>query len=314
MTLDAGSPNVSPAVRHPKALSLAVLLAALAPGCRSMATGALADALSSSSGSYGQDDDPELIAAAVPFGLKTMEGVLAEKPDHRGLLTALAAGFTQYGYAFVEQEADTVAAKDLARALEIKVRARKLYLRAKGYAIRGLEVDHPGVAAGLKANPDQTLAQMTAEDVPLLYWLAASWGLAISTAKNDPDLVADFPLVVKIAMRALALDEAWNRGSIHELFITLDAARPGGSLESARRHFDRAVELSGGLRAGPYVSLAESVAVKAQDSATFHAMLAKALAVDPDKSPEDRLSNVIMQRRAQRLKAASADLFLEDTQ
>src|SRR6266545_7792560 len=75
-------------------------------GCRSTALSFAADAVAHSGTSYASDDDPELVRGAVPFGLKTMEGVLEEKPRHEGLLTALAAGFTQYGYAFVQADAD----------------------------------------------------------------------------------------------------------------------------------------------------------------------------------------------------------------
>ena len=77
-----------------KHLAVSVLLLT---GCvRSLATGALADALSGTS-SLSSDDDPELVRDAAPFGLKTMESLLPEQPHHKGLLTALASGFTQYG-------------------------------------------------------------------------------------------------------------------------------------------------------------------------------------------------------------------------
>ena len=106
--------------------------------------------MAGSGSTYATDDDPELVRDAVPFGLKTMEGVLAEKPRHRGLLTALASGFTQYAYAFVQSDAD---AADLDGRLYAaragRARARKLFLRARDYGLRGLEVAPP--AAGRPA-------------------------------------------------------------------------------------------------------------------------------------------------------------------
>ena len=71
-----------------------------------MALNLASDAVSQSGNSYATDDDPELVRDAVPFGLKTMEGLLAENPRHEGLLRALVAGFTQYGYAFVQSDAE----------------------------------------------------------------------------------------------------------------------------------------------------------------------------------------------------------------
>ena len=65
------------------------------------ATNAVADAMADNGAVYAADDDMELVGAAVPFGLKTMEGLLAEVPEHRGLLLAAARGFTQYAYAYV---------------------------------------------------------------------------------------------------------------------------------------------------------------------------------------------------------------------
>jgi hypothetical protein len=35
------------------------------------------------------DEDPELVAAAIPFGLKLYESLLAESPKHRGLADEL---------------------------------------------------------------------------------------------------------------------------------------------------------------------------------------------------------------------------------
>ena len=71
---------------------LAGLLLPLA-GCGGLASKVAASALTSGGGSaYASDDDPELVRAAVPFGLKTMEGVLESRPDDEELLLALASG------------------------------------------------------------------------------------------------------------------------------------------------------------------------------------------------------------------------------
>ena len=82
-------------------------------------------------------------------------------------------------------------------------------------------------------------------------------------------------------------------------------------MERARRHLERAVTLSGGKRAAPYVSFAETVSVGAQDRAEFGELLKKALAVDPDAVPELRLANTVAQRRAAWLLARADELFLE---
>lgn len=293
--------------------ALAAALALALAGCRSLATGALADALSSGGGgTYASDPDPELVREAVPFGLKTMESLLPEQPRHLGLLTALCSGFTQYAYAFVQQDAD--AAELAGRSSEARVRrarARALFLRARDYGLRGLEVSHPGLAARLRSLRDlpAAAALLKKEDVPLVYWTAASWALAVSNGKEDMALVAELPAPEALMRRALALDEGWNQGSIHEFFVSFEAARPGGSAAEARRHLDRARALSGGRRLGALVSWAEGALVQAQDRPAFEKALGEVVAADPDAWPEERLANVVAQRRARLLLAHADDLF-----
>ena len=88
-------------------------------------------------------------------------------------------------------------------------------------------------------------------------------------------------------------------------------AAMGGSLERARRHFERAVELSGGARASSYVALAEGVAVAEQDRQAFESLLRQALEVDLDRDPSSRVANLIYQRKARALLERSDDLFLD---
>jgi predicted anti-sigma-YlaC factor YlaD len=298
--------------------TLALLAGALPQGCsvRKVAVNSLAGALAAGGDTYATDDDPELVAAAIPFGLKTIEALLAESPRHEGLLLAAASGFTQYAYAFVQAEADLVEGKDLSRATALRARARRLYPRALRYGLRGLEVRHPGFEAGLRDDSlrEKTLGATTKDDVPLLYWTGAAWGAAISLSKENADLTADQGLVEALERRALALDEGFGQGTIHDFFIAFEGGRPaaaGGSADRARRHLERAVALSHGKRAAPYVSFAESVSVGAQNRAEFEEMLGKALAVDPDAVPELRLANTVSQRRAAWLLARADELFLE---
>ena len=94
-------------ISWPRALALGLVLS-LAAGCsiRRMAVDTVGDALAGGGTTFATDDDPELIKAALPFSLKLMESLLVENPNHQGLLFATASGFTQYAYAFVQQDAD----------------------------------------------------------------------------------------------------------------------------------------------------------------------------------------------------------------
>ena len=281
-------------------------IAILASGCsvQRFAANKIGDTLAASGTTYSSDDDPELIGAALPFSLKLMESVLASTPEHRALLAATSAGFTQYAYAFVQQEADAIALDDTDRAWDAWNRARRMYLRARDYGLRGLDVAVPGFSATLRTTAATAVAQAGATEVDLLYWTAASWAAAIALGKDDPSLVADLPLVSALIDRALAVDADWDRGAIHSFLVTYEMARPDvvGSFDDrvtiARKHFDRAVALSQGKAAGPYVSWAEFVCLPKEDRACFEDMLLAAMKINPDDYPATRLANTIFQRRA----------------
>ncbi|HEY0592534.1 MAG TPA: TRAP transporter TatT component family protein [Thermoanaerobaculia bacterium] len=296
------------------ALLAAVALVATACSLQRLAVDRLGDALAASGTTFSSDDDPQLVREALPFSLKLIESILAESPNHEGLLVAASSGFTQYAFAFVQQDADRMEEESLEAAQATRGRARRLYLRARDYGLRALEVRHPGVGAALAGDPEGALRATGRDEVPALYWTAASWGAAISLAKDDPDLVADLPVVQALIDRALALDEGWNHGSIHSFLINYEPARPGAGpagYERATEHFDRALVLTERKLASPYVAWAESVAVPTQDLEGFRNALETAIAIDPAAKPEWRLENLISQDRAAWLLERTTDLFLD---
>lgn len=296
---------------------LLVLALAVMTGCsvRRFAVNKLGDALAGSGTTFASDDDPELVGDALPFALKLIESLLAESPRHRGLLLAAASGFTQYSYAFLEQQADESEDQDLAKATRLRARARKLYLRARDYGLRGLAVRRPGFEEALRADARAGARSATRPDVPLLYWTAAAWGSAITLSKDDPETVADQPLVEALIDRALALDEAFDSGAIHAFLVSYEPSRPGvGASEAAaraRKHLERALELSKGQLASPLVAFAETVSVSRQDKKEFRSLLERALAVDVNARPEWRLANLVAQRRARWLLGRTDQLFVE---
>jgi predicted anti-sigma-YlaC factor YlaD len=284
-------------------------------GCsiKRMAINSLGDALAGgSSSTFARDEDSELVREAIPFALKTMEGLIDQSPRHQGLLTAAAGGFTQYGYAFIQQDADYAEGQDLDRATQLRQRAKRLYLRAADYGLRGLEVDFPGLRDRLLTDPDGALAKTTKKHVALLYWTGASWAAALAIDVNDSELAIRQAAMEKMLRRALTLDETFDQGALHDFFIAWEAghAAAGGSMAAARTHFARAMEISGGRRAAPLVTMAESVAITENNRKEFERLLNEALAIDLNKAPDQRLANVISQRRARWLLGRADDLFV----
>jgi predicted anti-sigma-YlaC factor YlaD len=285
-------------------------------GCavREYAINRVGDAVAGGGDSFASDNDPDLIRDASPFSLKMMEGLLAENPRHRGLLLAATKGFTQYAYAYVQQQADEMEATDVATAYAERDRAKRLYLRARDYGLRGLSLQQPDFFVQLRADPQAAVKKVKPEDVALLYWTGAAWAAAIAAGKDDPFLVADLPAVEALILRACEIDETYDNGALHVFLISYEMSRSAVSKDAvhkAREHFKRAVELSGGFQAAPYVALAEAVTVQERQHDEFTKLLNQALTIDIDKRPDWRLSNLIMQRRARWLLAHTDEYFLE---
>ncbi len=304
--------------RAARLATAAIVLVGLwtAPGCsvRKFAITRVANALTAGSSVWARDDDPELVRDAVPFALKTFESLLETVPEHRPLLLSSCSGFTQYAYAFVETDAELIESESYREARRLRERALKLYLRGRDYCLRSLELRCPGIGERILLEPEPAVAACRERDVELLYWTGAAWGSAVSLGKDRPEIVADLPAVTALMRRALELDEDYGDGAIHEVLVVLESlgSNLGGSVERAREHYRRAVELSGGRRASTHLALAESVAVPQQDRTEFTHLLELALAVDPDGDPDSRLQNVIVQRRARHLLERADELFFEE--
>ena len=157
---------------------------------------------------------------------------------------------------------------------------------------------------------------MKAEDVPYLYWTAAGWLAAYASDPFDVNIGVGVKKAAAMMETALRLNEAYNDGAIHDFFILYYGSLPrsmGGSEERARYHFKKAVELSRGLAASPYVALASTVSVANQNVKEFTDLLNKAMAIDVSKKTGNRLANIIAQRKARWLLDHTDDKFLSDT-
>jgi predicted anti-sigma-YlaC factor YlaD len=80
----------------------------------------------------------------------------------------------------------------------------------------------------------------------------------------------------------------------------------GDPADRARKHFARALELSGGGDAAPLLALAEAVCIPAQRRAEFDALIAEALNVRGVS-----LANLVYQRRARWLRSRTDRLFTD---
>jgi predicted anti-sigma-YlaC factor YlaD len=294
---------------------LAVLCLAVAvSGCsiKQVALQAVADELSGGTGgTFSQDEDLQFVGESLPFALKLMEGINDAVPEHQEMKLTLASGFVQYGVVFVEWPAEQLKYDDFAAATKGKRRAGGFYRRAANYALDGLDLRHENFRARIVEDTAGMLADTTADDVPFLYWLSAAWVSEATTDLENPEMFGLIAVAADIMKHAYSLEPDWNDGAIHEVLISLEPALPmPGGKDRSKEHYERARELQGDRKAGPHVSYATAVALKNQDKALFVELLDKALAVDLEAHPDDRLANDYAQQKARFLLEHLDDLFL----
>jgi predicted anti-sigma-YlaC factor YlaD len=282
-------------------------------GCslKKRAVDTFVDVLGESEGVYLSEDDPELIGSALPFNLKTIETLLVSSPENRTLLLSAAKSFSLYAYGFVEPQAWRLSYQELDESERIRKRAAKLYRRGYTYGVRGLEVEHPGIGARLRKTPEAAARDVEPSDVPLAVWTAAALGGAIGLSKDDPESTADVAVVGALLERALLLDEDFEEGTTHELLMAYEASRVGGSRDKALRHYERALALGSAKSPSIWLGWAERVSVLEQNRREFEDLIERSLAFDVEAHPENRLLNLLAQRRARWLKGNADDLFLE---
>jgi predicted anti-sigma-YlaC factor YlaD len=265
---------------------------------------------------FSGDDDPELVRDSLPFAMKTYESLLDADPRNAPLALATGRAFVTYAYAFVQAPSDLLPPEQVEEQRAMRQRAKKLFLRARDYVLQGLDVRRPGFTAALLGDGASSALRLTRpEDADYLYWAAMAWMGAFSADPFDFAQIVSAPRAVALLKQVDAWDGGYRAGAVHEVFISFYGSAPadlGGDQKKARESFARAVSLSKGMRAGPYVALAVSVSVKNQNAAEFRELLQAALAIDPNADIPDRLVNTITQRKARWLLGHMDDYFVAD--
>jgi TRAP transporter T-component len=286
-----------------------VMLAMHLAGCASpqkWALNSLADGVARAG--VGSEEDLELARDSAPVMLKASEALLARVPEHLGLAQAVAGGFTQYSFAFVASQAERLQPVDAKAAQQLNERAARLYERGHGHAMRALLHHHPQLRQALRqpASVGPAPVRFSAGEVGVAYWAAASWAAWISLSKQRPDVVADLPQALTLAQWAHAAAPAHGQGALASLLGTLEASRPGGSVQRAEAYFAEALRHAGADVPAVLVAMAESLAQPAGDRDRFTSLLQRALAADAQGR---ELQTQVMHQRARWLLASVDELF-----
>ncbi|MBI4976255.1 MAG: TRAP transporter TatT component family protein [Spirochaetes bacterium] len=288
--------------------------------CAGLVVRGVADALTASTGTtFTGEDDPELVGDAIPFALKLYDSLLASAPDHQKLLIANGSYYIMYANAFVQGPAAMLPMEDFEKKDAMLKRSKNLYLRGRDMVLTALELKYNGLTNAIPIDQgtkfDAILKRMNRDDVTALYWCSAGWVAAFSLDSFDLGLSMSVPRAAAMMKRAEELWPDYNNGTIYDFFISFYGGLPaalGGSKDLARSYFIKATNVSKGTSASPYVAMATSIAIPAQDYVLYTNMLTTAAEVNPDKNISNRLANIISIRKAHFLMKNAGEYFLID--
>lgn len=236
--------------------------------------------------------DPALVREGTPAYLMLLDGLIEAYPKEKRLLLAGAEAYCSYAGAFSDEDNPEAVAR--------------LYLRGKQYALRAMRRHQEFLA--ILAQPygelEKYVIGFSQRDVPALFWFSSCWAGWISVSTDSVEAVADLPRVVLLMERIIELDERYHYGGAHLFMGIYKSARPkayGGEPEAARRHFERAIEISKGDLLMAYVYYAEHYAKKTFQRDLYVSLLEKVLEAPVDRLPELTLSNTVAKTRAEKL-------------
>jgi hypothetical protein len=259
---------------------------------------------------------PELVGGLMPAILRSDEAKLKRHSDDQKLMLETGSYYVMYANAFVQGPASILPPREYEKRDAKYKQAKKLYLRGVEILRAAFEEKFSGInEADLAHLQTEYLPQLTKDDVPLIYWLTAGTLSAYSLDPFDLSLNTKIAELSALIKKAYELDPDFNAGALDEFFMLFYASLPvdlGGDKSLVPVFYKRALEKSHGLSAGTYLSWAEVVSIPAQDYPDFKEHIQAALAVDVKKNPDNKLVNILAQRKA-RYYLKNANLFFIDT-
>jgi len=232
----------------------------------------------------------------------TLEGLHKLVPENEDGLVLLTRAWAGIAFAFMDDaREDALDHKDEQLAAYHEARAREAFKRSKFFGTELVNLRATGFKEAQK-NASTLKAWLTenytskgrAEE---LLWLAFSIVGRVAFDLDNPETVSELWMGIELAEHSLRLDETYEFGTGH----TMIAAAQAGLQDytGSKKHFDRALELSGGNVLTAHVTMAQRYYCPKRDKKTYFELLNHVIEAK-DPNPEQRLSNTIAKRRARR--------------
>ncbi|MBW2563488.1 MAG: TRAP transporter TatT component family protein [Deltaproteobacteria bacterium] len=267
-------------------------------GCSFIISKATGDLVSNLSAAILNNDDLATVESGGPAYLLMVDGLVQGEPDSVSLLSSAAKLYTAYTSVFIKD----------------KVRAKKLTDKALNYAFRAVCSRRPE-ACSMRSSRYQTfvdiIAEMNVKDVPVLYSLGEAWAGWIQAHKDSLIAIAELSRVEAIMKRVVELNELYEDGGAHfylGVFSTLLPPALGGRTEEGRKHFEKAIEISGGRNLMVKVTFARQYARLMFDRKLHDRLLLEVLKADPN-FPGYTLINTLARQEAQELLDSADNYF-----
>ena len=237
--------------------SLLLVLSACSP--RKMAVHEMAGMVDTGMTALEQDDDLEMLEQALPANIKLLEIFLASSPEDTHLLTLLARSYGSYNFMLLEPKFEDAQFRALSsdadeapetEALHLKQKVSRYYQKGSAYALKALEIRHPGCRTALKKvdTIEPFMQRIGNKDVPAIFWYGFNLAAWINLNRDSVHAIAQAHIAEKCMRRVVELQPDYFNGSAHLVLMAYYASRSpmmGGNLNAARVHYDALKQMAG---------------------------------------------------------------------
>jgi hypothetical protein len=211
---------------------LAALVLLLNSSCTSLVVNPMLEPLTIS---LEKQTDLDLLQEGAPSLLLLIDGLIAADPGNDRLLMTATQAYGMYASVLAEHG-------KAERAVNMSIKARdygiSLINRLPGLGnLNGQTI----------ADLEMALAKIKPDKVGYLFWGAYGWAVWIEYQEGAPAAMADLPIVERIMLRVVELDESYYHGGAHIFLGAYYGSRPqiyGGKPEESRKHFERALAIN----------------------------------------------------------------------
>jgi hypothetical protein len=280
-----------------KIAALIFLLGGLT-ACSSMVNTAANEVTSNLSLAILNQNDPETVRDGAPAYLLLIDSLIEANPKDTSRLMAGAKLYSAYAGVFVSD----------------KQRARLMAEKAHSYAIRALYLTNKSLGENYNKPFDvfsAAIKNATRNDIAVLYTVGASWATLMQTSSSDWSSMADLPKINLIMHRILELQDDYEQGNVHLYLGVFDSQLPasmGGKPEQARKHFEQAINMSGGKNLMAKVLYARHYARLLYNRELHDKLLNEVLSA-PAEAPGFTLMNTLAKQEAKTLLESANDYF-----